>query len=106
MLAHSETVQYVLYQDVAGTADLPHVRGLQGMHLTRVMLCVSSCDKADDPDVLVPWSAVEEVTLHMTQATHCPVCLYPPVAPQVMASVYVTALWPMDFLGDFLALGF
>lgn len=40
-------------------------------------------DVGNDPDALVPWLAVEEVLVHMTQPTHCPVCLYPPVAPQV-----------------------
>ncbi|XP_018022475.2 uncharacterized protein LOC108678524 isoform X2 [Hyalella azteca] len=36
-----------------------------------------------DPDTLVSWGAIEEVRLHMTQPTNCPVCLYEPVAPKV-----------------------
>ncbi|KAF2363210.1 Zinc finger C3HC4 RING-type [Trinorchestia longiramus] len=36
-----------------------------------------------DPDSLVSWGSVEEVLLHTTEPFNCPVCLYPPVAPQV-----------------------
>jgi len=44
---------------------------------------------ADDPDVLVSWTSVEEVELNMSQLVDCPICLYPPTAPQVTSCGHV-----------------
>jgi len=36
-----------------------------------------------DPDSLVPWEAVEQVTVQGNDLPNCPICLYPPTAPQI-----------------------
>lgn len=38
---------------------------------------------AANQDLLVDWSFVEEVRLHVCEAPSCPICLYPPIAAKV-----------------------
>ena len=46
-----------------------------------------------DPDMLVDWNLVEEVRLHMSAATDCPICLHPPIAAKVIFLLFYSIIY-------------
>jgi len=42
-----------------------------------------STELNEDPDSIIPWAAVEQVTMQLNDLPNCPICLYPPTAPQI-----------------------